>query len=97
LFQFGVCAETEGALALAASAFVRIRQVRLVSIGVGSSWSTAYPAILGRYHHARVLERQGKPAEAKAEYEDFLAHWGRADRALAEVDDARAALARLQR
>jgi len=44
-----------------------------------------------------VLERLGEPARARAAYEDFLAHWGHADRPLAEVDEARRALERLTR
>jgi tetratricopeptide (TPR) repeat protein len=90
LVRFGRCAEKEGALELARDAFNRARLAR-DALAPGSP----YHSILARFHLARVLERQGKPAEARRWYEDFVAHWGHADRPVPEVDQARAALARL--
>ena len=79
---------------LALDSFARTR--RVVSSAINDDAGTSpFFSILARYRHARLLERTGHPAEAKAEYEDFLAHWGHADRPVPEIDDARAAVARL--
>ena len=94
LYQFGLCAESEGKLELAKAALDRIRQIRLYGIGIDST-PTPYFSMLGRFHIARILERLGRAAEAKAAYSDFLAHWGHADHPLPEIDEARQALARL--
>jgi tetratricopeptide (TPR) repeat protein len=93
-FRFATCAETEGELALAADMLARLREPRLGSLE--HTYGThPFVWIMARYHNARVLERLGRPDEARREYDDFLAHWGHADTALPEIDSARAALARL--
>jgi len=94
IFRFGRCAEEQGAWQLAADAFGRIRAVRGAAISEQPSIS-AYHSVLARYHLGRVRERQGNAAAARAEYRSFLDHWGHADRPIREVDEARAALARL--
>ena len=85
LLNFVGCAEREGKLELAQDALAKLLLVR----------DHPYVAILARYRLGRVLERLGKPAQARTEYARFLAHWGHADRSLADVEDARVALARL--
>jgi len=52
--------------------------------------------VLARFHLARLHERAGRPAEARAEHERFLKQWGHADRPVPQVDEARQALARLK-
>jgi serine/threonine protein kinase len=84
LMQFVDCAEKSGELQLAKDALDRIPAYREPMLQV-----------LVHFRLGRVLEHLGKPAEARAEYATFLAHWGHADRALPDVDEARAALARL--
>jgi tetratricopeptide (TPR) repeat protein len=93
LYQLGMCAAQEGALALARDAFVRAAALRTAT-DTGFQPSEAH-AILAHFQLARVLERLQLPAEARKEYETFLAHWGQADRPMPEVDEARTALARL--
>jgi tetratricopeptide (TPR) repeat protein len=95
-FQYALCAESAGESELAADLFGRLREARLSLL---EDTDEGYPFvwIIARYHHARVLERLGRPDEARREYEDFLAHWGHADTALPELADARAALARLSK
>jgi hypothetical protein len=44
---------------------------------------------------ARLLDQQKDAAGARAEYERFLALWANADESLAEVKEARSAVARL--
>jgi hypothetical protein len=93
-FRFAVCAESEGDLALANDMFAHLREMRL------SSLEHVYAAdpfvwVMARFHHARVLEKLGKPDEARREYQDFLAHWEHADTPLPELAEARAALERL--
>jgi tetratricopeptide (TPR) repeat protein len=94
LYQFGVCAAKEGALALARDAFVRAAVLR-TAIDTGFQPSEAH-AILAHFQLARVLERMERPDDARKEYEAFLAYWGEADRPLPEVDEARKALIRLR-
>ncbi|MBV8757208.1 MAG: protein kinase [Deltaproteobacteria bacterium] len=92
LYQFGMCAAQQGELALARDAFVRAAQLRITSADPGTNPSEAH-AILSHYQLARVLDQMGQKADAKQEYETFLAHWGQADRAVPEVDAARKAMA----
>jgi tetratricopeptide (TPR) repeat protein len=94
LYQLGMCAAKEGALALARDAFVRAAALR-TAIDTGFQPSEAH-AILARFQLARVLERMQLPVEARKEYETFLVYWGQADRPIPEVDEARTALARLR-
>jgi hypothetical protein len=94
LYEFGVAAEEEGALSLARDALEKVREVHVLSIDSTSS-VTPYCEVLARFHLGRVLERMGKKSEARAQYDDFLDHWGHADRGVPEVDEARAAVARL--
>jgi hypothetical protein len=94
LFEFAVAAEQEGALGLARDALEQVRDLHLLSIDSTSS-VTPYCAILARYHLGRVLEKLGQKDAARAQYRDFLDHWGHADRGVPEVDDARQALTRL--
>jgi tetratricopeptide (TPR) repeat protein len=96
LYRFGACAAEEGALDLARDAFERARSLRHSALDAGTAPAEVY-AVLARYQLARVLEKSGQAAAAKKEYEDFLAHWGHADLALPEVEDARRALARLSK
>jgi len=93
LYQLGVCAAKEGALALARDAFVRAAALRTAT-DTGFQPSEAH-AILAHFQLARVLERMQLPADARKEYEAFLAYWGQADRPIPEVDEALKALARL--
>jgi tetratricopeptide (TPR) repeat protein len=94
LFEFAVAAEQEGALGLARDALEKVREIHVLSIDSTSS-VTPYCSILARYHLGRVLEKLGQRAAARAQYQDFLDHWGHADRGVPEVDAARAALQRL--
>jgi tetratricopeptide (TPR) repeat protein len=94
LYQLGVCAAQEGALTLARDAFVRAAALR-PAIDTGFQPSDVH-AILAHFQLARVLERMQLPADARKEYETFLAYWGQADRPIPEVDEARKTLARLQ-
>jgi tetratricopeptide (TPR) repeat protein len=95
LFEFGVCAAQEGQLELARDVFDRTARPLTPAADIGSAESPAH-AVLSRYHLARVLERLGRPGDARQEFQRFLDQWGHADRPLAEVDAARAALARLR-
>jgi tetratricopeptide (TPR) repeat protein len=89
LYQLATCAESEGKLALASDLFGRM------------SWSGVRPTVFGstalsvlaRFRRARTLRDQGRAAEARAALEEFLRYWGATDRPVAEVDQARAALA----
>jgi serine/threonine-protein kinase len=94
-FRFGVCAEREGALRLAADAFNRVRGIPAQSLE-STHRPSIYHAILARYYLGRVHERLGESAAARAEYQAFLEHWGKADRVVPQADDARAALVRLR-
>jgi tetratricopeptide (TPR) repeat protein len=94
LYQFGMCAAQEGALALARDAFVRAAAFRTAT-ETGFQPSEAH-AVLSHFQLARVLERMNRPTDARKEYETFLGHWGQADHPLSEVDEARKALDRLQ-
>jgi hypothetical protein len=95
LYRFGTCALSENALGLARDAFERAKSLRHSSVDAGAASSEVF-AVLARYQLGRVLEKLGQKAAAKKEYDDFLAHWGHADRTLDEVEDARKAVARLQ-
>jgi tetratricopeptide (TPR) repeat protein len=94
LYRFGVCAKQEGALGQARDAFDRVRSQRHSSIDVGVAPSEVF-AVLARYQLGSVLEKMGDTHGARVAFEDFLAHWGHADRSLPEIEDARRALARL--
>ena len=91
LRRFGVCAEQEGALVLAKTALERASRIR-TRLENGTFIASTFDAILARFHLARVLGRLGRPAEASQLYSSFLQHWQHADRALPELDEARAAL-----
>jgi hypothetical protein len=93
LFQLGLCAAKEGQLALAADVLARATPLRELGIHDGETPSTV-SAVLSEYQLARVLERQGKPDEARAHYAAFLGRWDHADRTIAEVEEARRALGR---
>jgi hypothetical protein len=95
-FRYALCAESEGDLELAADVFGHVREIRFSSLE-NTFMSAPFVWIMARYHHARVLERLGRPDEARREYEDFLAHWGHADTPLPELAEARTALARLSK
>jgi hypothetical protein len=94
LFDFAVAAEEEGELGLARDALEKVREIHVLSIDATSS-VTPYYSVLARYHLGRVLEKLGQREAARAQYQDFLDHWGHADRGVPEVDEARAALTRL--
>jgi tetratricopeptide (TPR) repeat protein len=94
LYRLGTCAAQENALTLARDAFDRARSLRHSTIDAGAASSEVF-AVLARYQLGRVLERLGDKAAARAQYEDFLQHWGHADRPLAEIEEARKALERL--
>jgi tRNA A-37 threonylcarbamoyl transferase component Bud32/tetratricopeptide (TPR) repeat protein len=96
LYNFGHCAEQQGELALAQDAYKRAERVLMPGVASGILVASPLDSILARYHHATILERSGQRAAAKKEYEDFLAHWGHADRPLPEIDDARKAVERLE-
>ena len=87
LFDFGLCAEREGANTLASSVFEQIEKGRITSF---------FHWVLATYHRAAVLEHMNRRADARAAYERFLAHWLHADRSLPEVDGASRALERLR-
>ena len=91
-FSLAACAEREGNLELARDAFTRARPLRTLTLQASESPATAY-SILSSYELGRVLGKLGQDAEARAAYADFMAHWGHADRPVAQVDDARRALA----
>jgi tetratricopeptide (TPR) repeat protein len=95
LFEFGVCALRTGARTLAADAFERAGRLRPASIDAGGPIQSSVYAILGQYELARTLEASGDPLRARHTYEQFLARWGHTDRALPEVESARAAVVRL--
>jgi serine/threonine protein kinase/tetratricopeptide (TPR) repeat protein len=95
LYRFGMCAAQTGSLSLARDAFERARPLRLAALDAGTAPSVAY-AVLARYQLARVLERIGQTKEARASYQDFLSHWGHADRPMPEADEALKALDRLK-
>ncbi len=91
-FQLAVCAEREGNLELARDAFARARSLRTLTLQSSESPATTY-SVLSSYELGRVLGKLGRAGEAKAAYADFMGHWGHADRPVAQVDDARRALA----
>jgi tetratricopeptide (TPR) repeat protein len=93
-WRLGVCAEREGNLELARDAFARVRPLRTLTLQSSESPATAY-SVLSSFAAGRVLSRLGRNDEARAAYTDFMAHWGHADRPIAEVDQARRALAAL--
>jgi tetratricopeptide (TPR) repeat protein len=93
LFQLGLCAESEGQLTLAADVLARAQPLRELGIHDGETPSTV-SAILAEYHLARVLERLGRHKEAREHYRGLLERWDHADRAIAEVDQARRAINR---
>jgi tetratricopeptide (TPR) repeat protein len=93
-FALATCAEREGNLDLARDAFGRARSLRTLTLQASESPATAY-SVLASYELGRTLSRAGRAAEARAAYADFMAHWGHADRPVAQVDDARRALAAL--
>ncbi|HEX2573226.1 MAG TPA: protein kinase [Polyangia bacterium] len=93
MFRFAVCAEAQGASALAADAFRRASTLIASSLTATNGFAPDR-AVLARYRLGRVLERLGRTAEARSEYERFLGFWGHADRPIPEVAMARQALAR---
>jgi tetratricopeptide (TPR) repeat protein len=95
LYQLGLCAMEEHALGLARQSFERVRVLRNSAID-GTGAAPEVFSVLARYQLGRVLERLGDKPGAKAAYDDFLSHWGHADRQLLEVDDAGHALERLR-
>ncbi|MGO9708552.1 MAG: protein kinase domain-containing protein [Polyangiaceae bacterium] len=95
LFDYGMCAETEGALELARDTFRRVERVETLATSTGESHPSTSHAVLARLHLARVLVRLGKRSEARGAYEDFLKGWGHAERPLTQVDEARRELAAL--
>jgi hypothetical protein len=95
LYRFGLCAETEKALQLARDSFERIVRVRTAAYG-DTIAASPYHSILARYHLGRVLARMGRNQQASEQLQDFYAHWVHSDRALPEVEAARAELERLQ-
>jgi tetratricopeptide (TPR) repeat protein len=96
IFQLGVCAESEGKLELARDAFARVRPLRTMTLSTSEAPATAY-SVLASYQLGRVLSRLGRPVEARAAYAEFMSRWGHTDRPIAQVDDARRALAALDR
>ncbi len=95
LVRFGLCAAREGRLELARDALLQSVRIRTMTSSGGGPFYSVQHSVLARFHLAGVLARMGKPDEARAEYDAFLSRWGHADRPVKEVDDARAALARL--
>jgi tetratricopeptide (TPR) repeat protein len=93
-FRLAVCAEREGNLELSRDAFARVRPVRTLTLQASESPATAY-SVLSSFALGRVLSRLGRKDEARAAFTDFMAHWGHADRPVAEVEQARRALATL--
>ena len=53
-------------------------------------------AVVLRLWRGRMLERLGRAAEAAAAYREFLRLWKDADPGTPEIDEAKAALARLE-
>jgi tetratricopeptide (TPR) repeat protein len=96
LYAFGVCAENSGALTLAGDAFAQAQHISPPTLDSAGNVPSTVHAILARYHGARLLERQGKIAQARAGYADVLRHWGHSDRTLEVVEQTRAAMARLR-
>jgi len=95
MYDFALCAETTGALQLARDSFERIARVRTAADS-STIDASPYHAILARYHLGRVLARMGRVEQARTQLEDFYAHWVHSDRALPEVEAARAELERLR-
>jgi hypothetical protein len=95
LYHFAVCAETTGNLELAKDAFERATHGIPSAIVGGVYIKSPFYQVLARYRYARLLDRTNHPADARRAYDDFLAHWGHADRPLAEIDEARAAVAKM--
>ena len=94
ILGYGRCALAAGELEQARGAFESLGP-RTPS---ASSYFLGSPAhvVLSRYELGRLHEQAGRPGEARRSFEQFLAHWGEADRPLAEVSAARAALLRLR-
>lgn len=92
LVALGTCAVKEHDLVTARRAFDEATRL-------WSSWWTSeaspYHAVLAHYHLATVLEALGDAAAARAEYERFLRYWGKTDRPIPEVAEARIGLTRL--
>jgi tetratricopeptide (TPR) repeat protein/predicted Ser/Thr protein kinase len=90
LVAFGLCAWRMHELTLARRSLERA--TRLWS-SVGYNQSSAYHAILARFHLAGVLGELGEHAAACAAYEAFLRCWSDPDRPIPEVAIARKMLA----
>jgi len=91
-FALAECAEREGNLELSRDAFTRARSLRTLTLQSSESPATAY-SVLSSYELGRVLARLGRAQEARAAFGDFMRRWGHADHPVAQVDDARRALA----
>jgi tetratricopeptide (TPR) repeat protein len=96
IFQLGICAESEGKLELARDAFARARPLRTMTLSTSEAPATAY-SVLASYELGRVFVRLARPVEARAAYSEFMSHWAHTDRPIAQVDEARRALAALER
>jgi serine/threonine protein kinase/tetratricopeptide (TPR) repeat protein len=95
IFRFAVCAEREGALHLAVDAFQRAAVFLASSLHTGNDFSPDL-AVRAHVHLGRLYERLGLPVEARGEYQRFLSWWEHAELALAEINEARQAVKRLE-
>ncbi|MEO8699810.1 MAG: protein kinase [Kofleriaceae bacterium] len=91
LIALGLCAERRGNLDMA-----RLSLERAAGSGQLQPERSPYHETVALLHLARVVAKQGDRARAKALYTELLDRWGRADRVLPEVTEARAALAQFR-
>ncbi len=93
LHWFARCAMRRRQWTLAEEALSRLTRVR--SSSEDEQFSPAH-AVLARADLSAVLEAEGRPEDARLVLEDFLAHWGKSDRPIAAVEDARRRLPTLR-
>lgn len=97
LLQLATCAASEGEVELARQTLDDVIARRVTSTGLGGSIDQPYEWVLAFYHRGQLAEKAGDVALARSSYQTFVDRWGKADRVVPEVTDARKALARLAR
>ncbi len=93
LHWFARCAMRQKQWTLAEEALSRLTRVRTSS--EDEQFSPAH-AVLARADLSLVLEAEGRTEDARLVLEDFLAHWGKSDRPIAAVEEARRRLPTLR-